>query len=200
MIDANNLFLHAGGDIVPALEDRVAAAVHCVVRWEDASVKQSRCVGIDHAGWDCIAGEGAALNDTRGCGPAGAISKQVRRVDVSSRGNVGRGTTCHVAVVPSGIGHGLVQRLTLNQAAPFHVVKEERLVLFGPEINWTADVKAESVEPKFGDVLRSRVEIVASVKRVVAQELPSAGMILLGSGLDDSGHRGAEDDNPYSAL
>ncbi len=179
MVNANNLFLHAGGDIVPALEDRVAAAVHCVVRREDASVKQSRCVGIDHAGWDRIVREGAALNDTRGCGAAGAISKQVSRIDVSSGRNVGRGTTGHVAVVPSCIWHSLVERLTLNQAAPFHVVKEERLVLFGPEINWTADVKAESVEPKFGDLLRSRVEIVASVKRVVAQELPSAGMVLL---------------------
>ena len=61
-------------------------------------------------------------------------------------------------------------------------------MLFRPEINRTANVKAESVEPKFGDLLRGGVEVVAGIERVVAQELPSAGVILLGAGLDDGRH------------
>ena len=61
-------------------------------------------------------------------------------------------------------------------------------MLFRPEINGAADVEAESVKAEFGNFVGSGVEVVARIESIITQELPSAGVILLGSRLNDSGH------------
>src|SRR5437667_4833063 len=67
--------------------------------------------------------------------------------------------------------HRLIQCLPLNQTPPFHVVEEEcRMTL--PGWNLAAGIETISVEPQLGNLSRRTIEIVTSVQRVIAQELP----------------------------
>src|SRR6185312_273817 len=106
----------------------------------------------------------------------------------------------HVADETAAVGashrNGLIQQAALNQAAPFHVVKEERLrVVAVVEFHWTADVEAVGIEAELGNFLRSRVEVVASIESIVAVEFPKGSVELLAAGLnnfsDGSGGRKA---------
>src|SRR6185312_3826656 len=80
----------------------------------------------------------------------------------------------------------LVQQTTLNQLAPFHVVEEERLrVVAVVEFHRTADVEPIGIEAELSNFLRSRIEVVASIKSVIAVEFPCGSVELLAAGLDN---------------
>ena len=50
--------------------------------------------------------------------------------------------------------------------------------------NRTAYVETKSVEPQLSDRIRSRIEIVSCIKRIVASEIPGSGVELLCARLD----------------
>ena len=204
VIDADDLFLHIGRNVVAAQEDRISAAFTPLLAGKDAGLQQRRRVWIDHAGRDRIAGERAdpeRYHVPRHTPPARTISERYGGADVGGGWNGKCGILAgNAPPYQAVLRNGLVQRLSLNQPAPFHVVEEECLVLLRPEINRAADVESEGVEAQFGDFLRSRVEVVAGIERVIAQELPRAGVKLLRAGLDDSCHRGRRRQAVFRAV
>src|SRR6516164_9731623 len=97
-----------------------------------------------------------------------------------------------VAAVPLGIWLGLVQNAAVDVLPPFHVVEEESLVLVGivefPERHRASSIETKLVDAKLGDLLRSRVEIVAGIERIVPVEFPSGSVELFRAGLENQRH------------
>src|SRR6185437_13295548 len=86
----------------------------------------------------------------------------------------------------------LVCKPALNQASPFHVVEEEsscplRVIDFA-QSDRPAHVESENIQAQLGDFLRSWIEIVASIERVVPIELPGGGVKCFRARLQDHGH------------
>src|SRR5262249_6559028 len=138
-------------------------------------------IRIDHARRDDkittrIGWKGRALSNASRSRIPKAIPEQEEHVHVRRARNTDRDSGRKCSPIPSDVRYRLVQRLSLNQPAPLHVVEEESLVFLRPKINQTANVEPEGVEAKFSNFVRSRIEVVARVENVVAQELPCAGM------------------------
>src|SRR3984957_14370599 len=152
---------------------------------ENACSQQCLRVGIEHAGRNCVARKRTALDDACRGGSARTIPKQDRRRLCGRTRDVDCGGT-EVATVLSRRRNNLVGRTSIHQAAPFHVVEEKCWVIL-PQRHLAAEIETVSIESQLLHLLRSRVEVVARIKRVVAVELPRGSMELFGSRLD---HRG----------
>src|SRR5258708_25010197 len=83
-----------------------------------------------------------------------------------------RQISCKISSVCVRKRNLLIQSLSLNQAAPFHIVEEESLMFFGPEIHRSASVEAVGMEAQLGHFLRRMVEAFARMEGVVASEFP----------------------------
>src|ERR1700730_4663590 len=97
--------------------------------------------------------------------------------------------TRKVATVSRDQRDGLVEGLTLNQSAPFHIVEKESWMAL-PQRNLAASIEAPRVIPQFGNLLRRGVEVIASVECVVASKPPCTGVELFCSRLNNRGDAG----------
>ena len=101
--------------------------------------------------------------------------------------NRARLTTLRAEVprIPVSERNRLLERVTVDIFPPLHVVEEERLVLLFPEVDRTSNVKPESVLAKFGHGVRGPIVVGTGIERVVAIELPSRRVVILGSRLQN---------------
>ena len=182
VIDAGNLFPHGGGRIGAARKLRLSRSISAVVGREDTCGQQRLRVRVQQVGRNRVAREGRSRNQAVSGEPG-----QLRGRQLGSRRNLDEGGA-QISAVGAGRRNDLMGGTAVYQAAPFHVVEEERLRIVAVfELYRAAHVEAVGVEAQLFHGLRCGVEVVAGIERVVAIELPTRGMELFSSGLDNLG-------------
>src|SRR5581483_1533951 len=85
-----------------------------------------------------------------------------------------------------------IEVVSLNQAAPFHVVEEERLRIPATvQRDRTADIESPKIETQLRDLIMGavgvvlRIEVIACVKGIVAPKPPCRCVEVSRTGFDD---------------
>ena len=190
-IDADDFFTHVGWRVVSALE-RSRSLFRPSVLGNTAVLaagsQQCRRIGADQARRDDATRPRSAFGRDQSSLLRAASGSEVRdpggynrfdrlSVDRSRQHRTRRGR------IRGGWRYQLVEEAAIHFLAPFLVIEEESRVIVHPR-NFPAEVETENVVAKFSHCVGGGVEIVAGIRGVVAEELPSLSVELLGSGLD----------------